>query len=82
MIKAIVTFYQDGFRNMRLGRTLWKIILLKLLIMFAFLKLFFFPDVLQVSYDNDIDRAEHVLQHLTKNNATTDDEMPRQDSFK
>ncbi len=66
MIKSVATFYLDGFRNMRLGRTLWKIILVKLLIMFAVLKLFFFPNILQVSYDNDADRAEHVLQHLTK----------------
>ena len=66
MFKSVATFYLDGFRNMRLGRTLWRIILLKLLIMFAILKLFFFPDVLQVSYDNDTDRANHVLQRLTK----------------
>jgi len=65
MIKSVATFYLDGFRNMRLGRTLWKVILLKLLIMFAVLKLFFFPDFLQVNYDNDKDRAEHVLHQLT-----------------
>jgi len=50
---------------MRLGRSLWKIILFKLIFLFAILKLFFFPDVLHKSYDNDAARAEHVLQHLT-----------------
>ena len=39
--------YYDGFRNMRLGRTLWTIILIKLFIMFAILKVFFFPDFLK-----------------------------------
>lgn len=36
--------YYDGFRNMTLGRTLWAIIIIKLFIMFAILKVFFFPN--------------------------------------
>lgn len=40
-------FYYDGFREMTLGRTLWAIILVKLLIIFVILKLFFFPDFLK-----------------------------------
>ena len=39
--------YADGFRNMRLGRTLWAIILIKLFIMFVILKIFFFPNFLK-----------------------------------
>jgi hypothetical protein len=66
MLSRVVTFYLDGFRNMRLGRTLWKIILIKLVIMFAVLKWLFFPDVLKITYDTDAARAEHVLQRLTQ----------------
>ena len=36
--------YYDGFRSMTLGRTLWTIIAIKLFIMFAILKVFFFPN--------------------------------------
>ena len=36
--------YYDGFRHMTLGRTLWAVILIKLFIMFAILKVFFFPN--------------------------------------
>ncbi len=36
--------YYDGFRHMTLGKTLWAIILIKLFIMFAILKVFFFPN--------------------------------------
>ena len=36
--------YFDGFRNMTLGKTLWLIIFIKLFIMFAILKVFFFPN--------------------------------------
>ncbi|MBR5349854.1 MAG: DUF4492 domain-containing protein [Prevotella sp.] len=39
--------YYDGFRNMRLGKTLWLIIGIKLFIIFFVLKLFFFPDFLK-----------------------------------
>jgi hypothetical protein len=39
--------YYDGFRNMTLGRTLWAIILIKLFIIFAILKVFFFPNFLK-----------------------------------
>lgn len=40
-------FYRDGFRAMTWGRTLWLIILVKLFVMFAILKVFFFPDFLK-----------------------------------
>jgi hypothetical protein len=58
--------YVDGFRSMVLGRTLWKIVLLKLFIMFAILKTFFFPDFLGTQFTTDVERADHVLQHLTQ----------------
>ena len=36
--------YYDGFRNMKLGKTLWLIIGIKLFIIFIILKLFFLPN--------------------------------------
>ena len=36
--------YYDGFRSMKLGKTLWAIILVKLFIIFVVLKIFFFPN--------------------------------------
>ena len=45
--------YYDGFRNMRLGKTLWAIILIKLFIMFAILKVFFFPNFLKQHAQGD-----------------------------
>ncbi len=66
LLRGVWTFYRDGFRNMVLGRTLWKIIFLKLLIMFAVLKVFFFPNFLQENFHNDRERAEHVLENLLR----------------
>jgi hypothetical protein len=64
--KRIVSFYVDGFRRMKLGRTLWAIILINLLIMFGVLKIFFFPDYLHENFTNDMERADHVSASLTQ----------------
>lgn len=47
----VFDLYYDGFRNMRLGKTLWTIILIKLFIMFVILKIFFFPNFLKIHAD-------------------------------
>lgn len=47
ILKKIFYFYRDGFREMTVGRQLWLIIAIKVIIMFAVLKLFFFPDVVK-----------------------------------
>lgn len=66
IITRIANFYIDGFRNMTIGRTLWAIIIIKFFILFAVLKLFFFPNIINEKYDNDTDRAQHVRSELLK----------------
>jgi hypothetical protein len=66
LAKRILSFYVDGFRRMHLGRTLWVIILIKLLIMFGFLKIFLFPDYLHDNFTTDMERADHVFTNLTQ----------------
>ena len=62
-LKSIYGFYRDGFREMRVGRTLWAIILIKLFIMFAVLKLFFFRD--PMAGQNDRQRSMTVMENIT-----------------
>lgn len=64
IFSRIARFYVDGFRQMTIGRTLWAIIIIKLVVIFAVLKLFFFPDLLGTRYDNDADRADAVREAL------------------
>jgi len=62
---SLFRFYCDGFRNMSSwGREAWLIILIKLFIMFAILRLFFFPDFLGRKYNNDSQRSEHVRNQI------------------
>jgi hypothetical protein len=65
-LTQIYRFYRDGFRQMTVGRTLWKIIFLKLFILFAVLKFFFFPDFLATKFTNDTQRADYVIEQLTQ----------------
>jgi len=65
-------FYFDGFRSMTVGRKLWIIILVKLFIMFAILKVFFFQDFLKARFDTDQERSQYVIEELTKPNNNHD----------
>ena len=60
----VYAFYRDGFRSMTLGRTLWALILIKLFIMFAILKVFFFPNHLG-KFDTEEEKGEYVIEQLT-----------------
>ena len=62
----VFAFYRDGFRQMTVGKTLWKIIFIKLLVMFAVLKLFFFPNYLNTQFSTDEQRSDYVLEQLTR----------------
>ncbi len=64
-IRSVVDFYVDGFKNMTVGKKLWAIIFIKVIILFFVFKLFFFPNLLQENYDNDDDRARAVATELT-----------------
>lgn len=47
----VYDLYADGFRHMTVGRTLWTIIVIKLVVIFAILKVFFFPDFIKQHAD-------------------------------
>jgi len=65
ILKKIFNFYIEGFKEMSpRGRKLWLIILIKLFIMFAILKLFFFPDILKENYKTDAERIQHIEKEL------------------
>jgi len=61
----IASFYWQGFRSMQTGRTLWLIIIIKLIIIFGFLKLAFYPNLLNSKFDTDAQRAAYVLDNIT-----------------
>ncbi|MBQ1957839.1 MAG: DUF4492 domain-containing protein [Alistipes sp.] len=61
---SIYNFYRDGFKNMTWGRQLWWIILLKLILLFLVLRVFFFKPVL--AGKSEVQKIEHVSKQLIK----------------
>lgn len=66
LARNIFFLYYDGFKNLTIGKTLWKIIIIKLAVMFGIFKLFLFDDNLNTRFHTDKQRSEHVLEQLTK----------------
>ena len=66
ILKRIYQFYAEGFKSMTLGRQLWALILIKLFIMFAILKVFFFPDTLAQKAGDNMGKDDVVRNELLK----------------
>ncbi|WP_457560352.1 DUF4492 domain-containing protein [Caminibacter sp.] len=65
MFKNILFFYIDGFKNLsETGRKLWVIIIIKLVVIFVVLKVFFFPDITSKVKKEDLQNL--YIQQLTK----------------
>ncbi len=70
MLKRVLFFYIDGFKNLSsVGQKLWLIIVIKLVVIFVVLKVFFFPTVSSKIKGEENQKALY-LKHLTK--ITTD----------
>lgn len=59
---AVWELYRDGFRNMTWGRQLWLLIILKAIILFAVLRVFFFKPAMAGMTDKQ--KSEQVGNHL------------------
>jgi hypothetical protein len=67
-IKNIYSFYINGFKNMTIGKTLWKLILIKLLVIFLFLNYFIHDKSLNTEYKTYDEKIDFVYKNLTKEN--------------
>jgi hypothetical protein len=63
LLLRIIKFYAEGFRSMTLGKTLWLIIIIKLIIMFCILKPVFFQRYLG-QFKGDAAKQEYVSNEL------------------
>ena len=62
--QRVFYFYVDGFRAMTLGRTLWLIIALKVIIFFVIVRFIFFPNYLAGKADTEEQKADYVRHEL------------------
>jgi len=68
------TMSWEGFKNMTLGKVLWTIVIVKLVIMFLILKPFFFKNYLNTKFDDSESKSEYVRQELIRNANVVDGE--------
>ena len=66
MLKNILNLYVDGFKNMKIGKKLWLLIIIKLIIMFGILKVFIFDETLNTKFQTDEEKSEFVIRNLIK----------------
>ena len=60
---AVWHLYRDGFRNMTWGKPVWGLRILKAIILFAVLRVFFFKPAMAGMSDRQ--KSEQVGRHLT-----------------
>lgn len=63
-IKTIYFFYRDGFKNMTVGKTLWKIIFIKLLVILLFLKYVIHDKNFKTEYQTQDAKVNFVYENL------------------
>lgn len=63
-VLGVFEFYRQGFSAMRLGKTLWGLIFVKLFVIFVLLKIFVFDENLNSTFAKDTDKSDFVLRNL------------------
>ena len=56
--------YVEGFKNLTWGKQLWILIFIKLFILFAVLKVFFFPNILNSRFQTEQEKSDFVFKEL------------------
>jgi hypothetical protein len=65
-IKNIYNFYIEGFKNMKIGKTLWKIIFIKLFLIFTLLNYFIYDKSIKSEYKSSEQKSDFVYKNLIK----------------
>ena len=75
----VIQLWREGFKSMTWGKPLWILNIIKLLIIFGILKLFFFPNFLKQQSKTEEGQREYVRNELV-NRATPTREAPEMDN--
>ena len=67
-----ISMYVDGFKNLTWGKPLWILMSVKLFIMFAIIKAFFFPNILNSRFKTEQEKGDFVLTELIERQYTNE----------
>ena len=65
-IRDIYNMYYEGFKNMKVGKTLWKIIIIKLAVILLFLKYVTHDRNFKSEYTTYDEKVNFVYENITK----------------
>jgi hypothetical protein len=63
-LSGFFAMYVEGFKRMTWGKPLWVLIFIKVFLLFAVLKVFFFHDVLNSRFETEEEKSEFVFNEL------------------
>lgn len=66
ILKRIINFYIDGFRNMKLGKQLWAIIFIKIFIMVFVLKMLIFDTTINTKFQTEEEKINFIQENFKK----------------
>ena len=65
-MKSVFFFYYDGFKNMTVGKTLWKVIIIKLIVILYFLNQVLYEKNFKSEYETYEQKSEFVSKNLIR----------------
>lgn len=66
LLENFINMYIEGFKNLKIGKTLWKLIFIKLLIILVFLKYFIYDENFKTTYKTQETKIDFVYKNITK----------------
>ena len=63
-ISNVYNFYVNGFKNMKIGKTLWKVILIKLFLILIALNYFVYDKSINTEFKTEREKADYVYNNL------------------
>lgn len=64
VLVSVWRFYRDGFRSMTVGRYLWAMIIVKVIVVLVLFGMILLPNKLNKLYDTDAEKSQAVRSAL------------------
>lgn len=66
ILKKTFSFYIDGFKELSLGKSLWKIVIIKLVVILVILNLFIYDKTFKSEYKSYDEKKDFVFSNMMK----------------
>ncbi|RXI36753.1 DUF4492 domain-containing protein [Malaciobacter mytili] len=67
-LKSVFNLYYDGFRNLTIGKSLWEIVIIKLITILVVLNIFVYDKNFKSEYKTKEEKQDFVYKNMIKGN--------------